>query len=102
MQDEIEQRILDAPLCDTARAVLPCMLRLRDEGNSFEAIAAGLLLETGIYLTKDAVERILAGTDGSMTLEQSAIFEHSLDFGVSADDTLNEIAMPVTEPPSTL
>ena len=64
MEHDLERKILETPGDPEAQAALHCLIRLRGEGKTVEAIAAGLAAETGIQLTPDAVDRILRQVAG--------------------------------------
>ena len=59
MEHELERKILETPDDPEARTALACLVRLRGEGKTVEAIAAGLAAETGLVLEPAAVDRVL-------------------------------------------
>ena len=63
MTDDAENRLLH-PADATDRAALACLLRLRSEGRSREAIAQGIRAETGLVLEPAGVDRVLAEIAG--------------------------------------
>jgi hypothetical protein len=63
MPDDPEQRLIQ-PRTEGDAAALRCLVRLRGEGNSLDAIAAGLRAETGLDLAPDAIDRVLRRVAG--------------------------------------
>jgi hypothetical protein len=69
MERDLERRIVEGPMGEAERTALRCLMRLRSEGKSLEAIAAGLKAETGLELAPAAVDRVLRQVAGPVPRE---------------------------------
>jgi hypothetical protein len=70
VQDDLEHRLINRPESPQERAALRALVRLRSEGKSVDAIAAGVKTETGIELSTATVDRILREVAGPAPREK--------------------------------
>jgi hypothetical protein len=71
MTSELERRLIEpAPEDEVAQAARRCLVRLRGEGKTLAAIAAGLEAEAGISLPEDAVDRVLRQIAGPVPRQE--------------------------------